>query len=107
MLYYYHSAEDIEEICKDSADQDLVDRVSGAMRREFPNFMRVFLDERDIFLAHSLKRSTQIQLGPEGKILCLVCQIKSTLKVYSMFEHVNVYPTTHYSGGISRDFDCW
>ena len=74
LLSYYHSTEDIEK-CK---DKDMIEQMLGEMKGEFPNLTRVFVDERDIFLAHSLKRSTQIQLGPEGKILCLVCQIKST-----------------------------
>ena len=74
LLNYYHSMEDVEKF----KDKDRIEKIQRAMRRNMPNLARVLIDERDIVLAHSIKRSTKIQLGPEGKILCLVCQIKST-----------------------------
>ncbi|XP_067936281.1 traB domain-containing protein-like [Watersipora subatra] len=57
------SPEDIEK-CK---EKDMLEQMLTEMAGEFPSLTRVFVDERDVFLAHSLKRSTQVQLGPAGQ----------------------------------------
>lgn len=61
--YFIISPEDIEK-CK---EKDMLEQLMTEMAGTFPSLSRVFVEERDIFLAHSLKRSTCIDLGPTGK----------------------------------------
>lgn len=57
-----YSAEDIEK-CK---DKDVLEQLLTEMAGEFPSLSRVFVEERDVYLCHSLKRCTQINVGNTG-----------------------------------------
>ena len=48
------------------------------MAGEFPSLTRVFVDERDIYLAHSLKRCTKMSLGPAGRVCLFYIYLRST-----------------------------
>lgn len=59
------SKEDVEK-CK---QRDLLEQLLKEMTGEFPALSRVFVDERDVFLAHSLKiaaRPREYHEVPEG-----------------------------------------
>ena len=58
--------EDVEK-CK---QKDILEQTIEQMTGEFPALGRVFVSERDIFLAHSLRKATQPILHPtQGKSL--------------------------------------
>jgi len=58
------SLEDIEK-CK---EKDILEQMLADMASEFPSLNNVFVTERDIYLANSLKRSSRISLGPIGML---------------------------------------
>lgn len=47
---FFYSREEIER-CK---EKDLLERILSEMTGEFPSITRVFVNERDLYLAHSL-----------------------------------------------------
>ena len=61
------SKEDVEK-CK---QKDLLEQLLKEMTGEFPALSRVFVTERDLFLAHSLKMAAQPRQyhdNPEGTV---------------------------------------
>ena len=69
------------------------------MAGEFPSLTRVFVDERDIYLAHSLKRCTKMSLGPAGRVCLFYIYLvhKSVLVFYCeqcvSYQHVSTVKT--------------
>lgn len=61
------SVEEIEK-CK---KRDMLEQLLADLAGEYPAFGEVFLDERDIFLTHSLQAAAQSVLTPECKSLFL------------------------------------
>lgn len=57
------SVEEIEK-CK---KRDMLEQLLADLAGEYPAFGEVFLDERDIFLTHSLQAAAQSVLTPECK----------------------------------------
>lgn len=55
------SVEEIEK-CK---KRDMLEQLLADLAGEYPAFGEVFLDERDIFLTHSLQAAAQSVLTPE------------------------------------------
>ena len=55
MLFNVFSKEDVEK-CK---QKDLLEEMLKEMTGEFPGLSKVFVKERDTFLAHSLKHAAQ------------------------------------------------
>lgn len=59
--YVYFSVEEIEK-CK---KRDMLEQLLAELAGEYPALGEVFLDERDIFLTHSLQAAAQSILTPE------------------------------------------
>lgn len=55
--FHVHSEADIEK-CK---QKDMLEQLLAEMAGTFPSITTVFVDERDIFLAHTLKRSSNMR----------------------------------------------
>ena len=49
---------DVREEVEKCKDRDLLENMLAEMAGEFPGLANVFVDERDIFLAHSLQMAT-------------------------------------------------
>ena len=67
LRYCGNSKEDVEK-CK---QRDLLEQLLKEMTGEFPALSQVFVEERDIYLTHSLKmasRPREYPDRPEGKI---------------------------------------
>lgn len=54
------------ELCK---RRDLLEEMLALMSEEFPALGTVFLNERDVFLTHSLQMAAQPHLTPSGWVL--------------------------------------
>lgn len=59
------SAEDIEN-CK---KRDMLEQLLAELAGEYPAFGEVLLNERDIFLTHSLQAAATSQLTPNGELI--------------------------------------
>jgi hypothetical protein len=62
MVLFLFSKEEVE-LCK---RRDLLEEMLALMSEEFPALGTVFVNERDVFLTHSLQTAAQPQLTPTG-----------------------------------------
>lgn len=65
MTIIFSSVEEIEK-CK---KRDMLEQLLADLAGEYPAFGEVFLDERDVFLTHSLQAAAQSGLTPECKLI--------------------------------------
>lgn len=56
------SAEDIEK-CK---EKDMLEQLLAELADKFPSLSKVFVDERDVYLAHSLKLCSKARISHSG-----------------------------------------
>lgn len=74
----FQRKEDVEK-CK---QKDLLEEMLKEMTGEFPGLSKVFVEERDTFLAHSLKHAAQ----PLPHPIVPTGQLRVTLSLRSIFE---------------------
>ena len=68
--YFVDSAEDVEK-CK---QRDMLEELLMEMTGEFPSLSKVFVQERDIYLAYSLKRAAELASYNDSCEGCKDCE---------------------------------